>query len=113
MLSPVSSQMSTRKAKCVLVFTDKSDSTHPGPLVFIPDVVAYPPTTFRLHRTLPSIFRRASAERSRLDPRDQARRVSTDGSARPDRHPPANQERVRLGTALSAHRRGRRPAQGA
>jgi hypothetical protein len=25
-LSPVSSQMSTRKAKCVLVFTDKSDS---------------------------------------------------------------------------------------
>ena len=33
MLSPVSSQMSTRKAKWVLVFMDKSDSTRPGPLV--------------------------------------------------------------------------------
>jgi len=31
MLSPVPSQMSTRKAKYVLVFTDKSDSTRPGP----------------------------------------------------------------------------------
>jgi len=27
----VLSEMSTRKAKCVLVFTDKSDSTRPGP----------------------------------------------------------------------------------
>jgi hypothetical protein len=39
-LPPVLSQMSTRKAKCVLVFTDKSDSARPGPLVFIPHVVA-------------------------------------------------------------------------
>jgi hypothetical protein len=30
----------TRRAKCVLVFMDKSDSTRPGPLVFIPHVVA-------------------------------------------------------------------------
>jgi hypothetical protein len=35
MLLPVSSQMSTRKAKCVLVFMGKPDSTRPGPLVFI------------------------------------------------------------------------------
>jgi hypothetical protein len=35
------SQMSTRKAKCVLVFIGQvSDSTRPGPLVFIPHVVA-------------------------------------------------------------------------
>src|SRR5262249_224092 len=40
MLSPVSSQMSTRKAKCVLVFMDKSDSTCPGPALFISHVVA-------------------------------------------------------------------------
>ena len=32
MLSPVVSQISTRKAKSVLVFLDKSDSTRPGPL---------------------------------------------------------------------------------
>jgi hypothetical protein len=30
------SQTSTRKAKYVLLFMDKSDSTRPGPLVFIP-----------------------------------------------------------------------------
>jgi hypothetical protein len=35
MVVPVSSQMSTRKAKCVLVFMGKPDSTRPGPLVFI------------------------------------------------------------------------------
>src|SRR5262249_10699278 len=40
MLLPVSSQMSTRKAKCVLVFMDQSHSTCPGPLLFIPHVVA-------------------------------------------------------------------------
>jgi hypothetical protein len=42
-------------AKCVLVFTDKSDSTRPGPLVFIRHVVAcrkFPPNW--LHRTLPA-----------------------------------------------------------
>jgi hypothetical protein len=32
--------MSTRKAKCVLVFMDKSDSTCPGPQLFIPHVAA-------------------------------------------------------------------------
>jgi hypothetical protein len=32
MLSPVSSQMSIRKAKCVLVFMGKSDSTRPRPV---------------------------------------------------------------------------------
>jgi ATP-dependent DNA ligase len=34
MLSPVSSQMSTRKAKCVLVFMGKSASTRPRPELF-------------------------------------------------------------------------------
>jgi hypothetical protein len=32
--------LNVRKAKCFLVFMDKSDSTRPGPLVSIPDVVA-------------------------------------------------------------------------
>jgi hypothetical protein len=46
MLSPVSSQMSTRKAKCVLVFIGaKSDWTGPRPDLFIPMLlrrVAFP-----------------------------------------------------------------------
>jgi hypothetical protein len=58
------SQMSTRKAKCVLVFMGKSDSTRPRPALFIRHVVAYPP--LRLHRTLPAIPRRPTAQRSRL-----------------------------------------------
>src|SRR5262249_885105 len=53
MLSPVSSQMSTRKAKCVFVFMGKSDSTRPGPPVFIPHAVASRLLS-RLLRALPS-----------------------------------------------------------
>jgi hypothetical protein len=39
MLLPASSQISTRKAKCVFVFMGKSDSTRPGPALFIQHVV--------------------------------------------------------------------------
>jgi len=67
--------------------------------VYSPHVVAY-----RLHRTLPSIFRRASAERSRLDPRDQARRVSIDGSSRRGGRAAAHPERTRLDRPLSTDR---------
>src|SRR5919198_549180 len=47
--------MSIRKARCVLVFTDKFDSTRPGPLVFIRHVVASasPPNGF-IEPCLPS-----------------------------------------------------------
>jgi hypothetical protein len=54
-------RLSTRKAKCVLVFMDKSDSTCPGPLVFIPHVVA--------SRSLPRLLRALLAQPSREAPR--------------------------------------------
>src|SRR5262249_7174550 len=44
-----------------------------GQLFGFPHVAAHPPNTFRLHRTLLSLTRQSSAERSRLDPRDHAR----------------------------------------
>src|SRR5262245_49249816 len=81
MLSPLSSQMSTRKAKCVLVFMDKSDSTRPGPLVFIPHVVSSRSLP-RLLRTLPAQPSRQAARWSRLAARDQARRLPDADAAR-------------------------------
>src|SRR5262245_56438401 len=81
MLSPLSSQMSTRKAKCVLVFMDKSDSTRPGPPVFIPHAVAARRLS-RLLRTLPAQPGRQAARWSRLAARDQTRRLPDAGAPR-------------------------------
>src|SRR5262245_50693159 len=58
MLLPVSSQMSTRKAKCVLVVIGaKSDWTGPRPALSIPHVVA--------SRSLPRLLRALPAQPSR------------------------------------------------
>src|SRR5262245_49266559 len=58
MLLPVSSQMATRKVKCVLVFMGaKSYWTGPRPALFIPHVVA--------SRSLPRLLRALPAQPSR------------------------------------------------
>src|SRR5262245_15335670 len=75
MLLPVSSQISTRKAKWVLVFIGaKSDWTGPRPALFIPHVVASRSLP-RLLRAVPAQPSRETARWGRLAARDQARRI--------------------------------------
>src|SRR5262249_57577168 len=81
MLSPASSQMSTRNGKCVFVFMGKSDSTRPGPPVFIPHVVASRSLP-RLLRALPAQPSRQAARWEGLAARDQARRLPDAGASR-------------------------------
>src|SRR6516165_7823478 len=103
MLSPVKSQMSTRKAKCVLVFTDKSDSTRPGPLVFIPHVVASRSLP-RLLRALPAQPSRETARWGWVAARDQTRRLPNAGAPRRGGVAAVHPQRARLDRPLSTDR---------
>src|SRR5262245_7344887 len=68
MLSPASSQMSTRKAKCVLVFMGKSGWTGPRPGLFIRRLFirqghhAYTPPTGSRRKPSPEAERRCALE---------------------------------------------------